>query len=396
MVGGAVASAVGAYLVQVIGGRALGAEAFAPVSVVWVMLFLGVTVFLIPVEQMVVRRVAIAGGRAGSVRDSLGAIVSVVVAVTVLAAVVALLLRRSLLADDIGYVVVIAAMFPSYGVHVVGRGVLAGRGQFGRYGLVIAGDACAKVIGTALVVILGGGGVALGWVLALSPLVIVLARPFRSAPAENAIPLDPGSDRRFLGGYLVAGAASQVILASGPLVLGALGASAASISVYFVTTTLFRGPLSVSYNLLARVLPSVVRRSATDDAALGTFIARTAVVGVAGAVAAGGLAVAAGPVVVAFLFGAEFRPPASVAGLAAAAVVLGLGALVVSQVLVARGHTGRLASVWLVALAGAAVGVIVSGGDPMMRVAVGFLVGEALALGGLSLAGRRPPSPPGG
>jgi len=393
MVWGAVASAVGAYLVQVIGGRSLGPEAFAPVTVVWVVLFLGVTVFLVPVEQMVVRRVAIAGGRAASVRDSLGAIASVVAVVTVLAAAVAFVLRRTLLADDVGYVLVIAALFPSYAVNVVGRGVLAGRGEFGRYGVVLAADACVKVLGTALVVILGGGGVALGWVLALSPLVIVLARPFRAGPVDSTIPLDPGSDRRFLGGYLVAGAASQVILASGPLVLGALGASAASISVYFVTTTLFRGPLSVSYNLLARVLPSVLRRAAIDDGALGRLTTSVAVAGAVGAAAAGGGAVAVGPAVVGLLFGAEFRPSASVAGLVAAAVVLGLAALVVSQVLVARAHTGRLAWVWLVALAGAAATVIFGGGDPMIRVALGFVVGEGLALGGLVLAGRGSVSP---
>jgi O-antigen/teichoic acid export membrane protein len=225
----------------------------------------------------------------------------------------------------------------------------------------------------------------------VSPLVVGAARPWRGGAAPPPVGgVSPGSDRRFLSGYIVATAASQTILAAGPLVVGALGASAASISVFFMTTTLFRGPVSASTNLVARLLPSVTRRSAGGgDAALNRLVVRGLLVGSPAAVAVGAAAAVVGPWVVQVLYGADFRPSPELAGLSAAAVVAGLVALLVSQVLVGRGHTGRLAIVWVVALAAAAVVVVASTGDEAIRVALAFLVGETTALVGLVVAALR-------
>jgi len=378
-------SAVGAYIVQVIGGRSLGAEGYAPVSVIWTMLFIGFTVFMVPIEQMVIRRTTLTGGRLTS--ESLRAIGAVVVVATVVSGTTAVLLRPSLLDGDWGYVAVAVVMFPLYAIHVVGRGVMAGHGRFASYGIVVGLDAVAKVAGTVAVVGLGMGGVALCWVLALASLVVFIVRPWQTRPGETVSLSDAGSDRRFLGGYLVATGASQVILASGPLALGALGASAASVSVFFITTTLFRGPLSASYNLLARLLPSVTRRAAGDgDAVLSGFVRRVAIGGVALAAVAGAGAAVIGPWVVETLYGSEFRPSSTLAGLAAAAVLIGLAALLITQVLVGRGHTGRLAVAWLIALGAYAGAVGFLTVEPTVRVATALLIGEVVALAALVFA----------
>jgi hypothetical protein len=73
-------------------------------------------------------------------------------------------------------------------------------------------------------------------------------------------------------------------------------------------------------------------------------------------------------------------------------VVAGVGGLATTQILVARGHTGRLALVWLVAAAAAALTVLLIGGEPTVRVAVGFLVGEVAALIGLTVAALSGPT----
>lgn len=392
MVVGAVVSALGAYGFQMVGGRALGAEAFAPVTVMWTVLFLGFTVFLMPVEQLVIRRVTIAGGAARAIRASVGVVAAVVGVVTLGSVAFTVVAGSSLLDGDAGYVVVAAVMFPVFGVYAVGRGLLAGSGRYAAYGAVVASESVVRVVGAAVVVLAGSGGVALVWVLALAPLVVVAARPLRGGGAPVAVGADPGSDQRFLAGYIVATAASQTILAAGPLVVGALGASAASISVFFVTTTLFRGPVSASYNLVARMLPSVTRRSlaAGGDAALNRMVARGLVLGATVTAAVGAGAAAVGPWVVQVLYGADFRPSPALAGLSAAAVVAGLVALLVSQVLVGRGHTDRLAVVWVAALAVAALVVLASTGDEAIRVAFAFLAGETSALVGLAVAALRP------
>ena len=186
-------------------------------------------------------------------------------------------------------------------------------------------------------------------------------------------------------GFLVATAASQTVLAAGPLVVGALGASSAAISVFFVTTTLFRGPMSASYNLLARILPGLTRRAAAGDHdVINRFARNFAIAGVLGAGVAGAVAALAGPPLVAFLYGSGFRPTATLAALAAAGVIVGIVGLGITQVLVGRGETDRMAVAWLLAVAAAAIAIVVVQSDPTIRVVAGFLTGEVVALAGLT------------
>ena len=87
-----------------------------------------------------------------------------------------------------------------------------------------------------------------------------------------------------------------------------------------------------------------------------------------------------GPRIVVLLYGAAFAPLPRVAGLAAAAVGLALASLFLNQIYVARGETGRLAVIWWTALGIAALILILVSAQPVDRVAIAFLVGEAVAL----------------
>ena len=58
LIGTAIAM-VGAYLFQLIVGRALGPEDFAPITVLWTIQFLIATTVFIPIEQLTVRRLAV-------------------------------------------------------------------------------------------------------------------------------------------------------------------------------------------------------------------------------------------------------------------------------------------------------------------------------------------------
>jgi hypothetical protein len=55
-------------------------------------------------------------------------------------------------------------------------------------------------------------------------------------------------------------------------------------------------------------------------------------------------------------------------------------AQIAGQVLVAEARTSRLASAWLGGLMAAIVALLVIGGQPDVRVAVAFAVGEGVAL----------------
>ena len=88
-----------------------------------------------------------------------------------------------------------------------------------------------------------------------------------------------------------------------------------------------------------------------------------------------------GPAVVELLFGAEFRPNATVAALAAAGVIAGSVTQLMGQALVATGSTGQLAGAWVGGLFAGLATMLLVGGTPDFRVAAGFVVGELVALG---------------
>ena len=137
---------------------------------------------------------------------------------------------------------------------------------------------------------------ALAWAMATSGVVVLATRPFRTNHShEVEDEARSGSSLRFLSGLFTGNAASQALLASGPLVVGALGSNTSDISVFFITFTLFRGPLTMSYTLLARVLPPLTGMTLRGEFHRLWRIARaSAILGITGAVIAGFAAVKLG------------------------------------------------------------------------------------------------------
>ena len=66
-------TALAVYLFQVIVGRSLGVEGFAPLGVLWTISFMVFTVLYLPVEQYVTRRLILGGGQWRSDQRSTGA-----------------------------------------------------------------------------------------------------------------------------------------------------------------------------------------------------------------------------------------------------------------------------------------------------------------------------------
>jgi O-antigen/teichoic acid export membrane protein len=190
-----------------------------------------------------------------------------------------------------------------------------------------------------------------------------------------------------LATFVTANAASQTILAAGPLVVGGLGASPADVSVFFQTFLLFRSPLTLAYNLISRVLPPFTRLVEEGDLGSVRRWALRLAVGTAGLSAAGYAAGGAvGPAFVELLLGAEFRPTGGLAAYAAGGVVLATMALFVQQMLIAMRATGRLAAAWLTGLLVATLLIVATDGDVSLRVGRAFLAGEATAFAGLVAA----------
>lgn len=375
MVAGSLLGAVGAYLFQVIGGRTLGTEGFAPIAALWTAFFILVTVTLVPVEQYVTREAS----RGHRVLGRSALPVAIVGgAAAVLGAAFVLVTRDRLFAGEWIYAVQMALMVGGYTVLFAGKGLLAGKRRFSSVGTVLVAESGVRLLVGIVLLQVVADPVVLGWAMAAAGLG-VLAVPFWKYDDGGDLPSGNGPGG-FLSRYIVGSGASQVLLAGAPLGVAALGGSPSLVSVVFVTFTLYRAPLTLIYNLQGRILPVLVKMSdASDHRGLRWLGGRIIVGGAMLTLVAGVVGWFVGPEVVSLFFGPEFAPRQLVAALVAAGVIAASSAQISGQVLVAGGRTGRLASAWVTGLAVALASSFIVPGGPDAVVAFAFAIGEATA-----------------
>ena len=381
MILGTMVSAIAVYVYQVVAGRMLGTDEFAPIGVMWTVMFLVFTVLLLPVEQYVTRHLTITGGRTAGDRTGI-VLVGATIAVGIVLGVGFVLVTLDRFFDgDAIFAVVMLINLSGRSLLAVARGYLAGRRRFHAYGAGIA------IEGVALVFLaLGAAALSpttLGFAIAMSlgPLSILLIRPFHGGYGGDPLRDESSQGFGFLGPLIIATGASQLVLSVGPIVVGFVGGTAAAISVFFITFTLFRGPVTSSYNIVARVLPDFTALAAKGEQhRLSAWAGKLGLIGVATMIVFGISGWILGPTVVDFLYGGEFRPSSHLAALGAAGVGAALIALFLNQIYIARGETGRMALVWVSSLVVAGVVLVVTSGEPVIRVGTAFLAGEATAM----------------
>lgn len=383
---GSLVAGIGGYAYQFIGGRSLGEEGFAPIGVLLTAHFLAFIIVLMPIEQFVIRRLTV-GARGWVVPPRAVALAASSAAAAVFVVSVAgddYFTSRSEFMFFMLLTVIVHFFF------AVGRGYLAGFRRFRAYGYVSAAASLLRVAIAIGVAVIAPTVTGFAWAHIIGPLVIVFWRPWKVGSRASRLSPDGASDhaeRGLLTGLVMSAAASQALLLAGPLVASRLGATAAEFSVTYATLLIARAPLTLGYNLIARILPPFTEMAVRGERrelrawARGIAIA-SVILSVIGAVV--GLVV--GPFLVSVAFGAGFAPEPHIAAIAGAGVVLAAGGLFVGQILVARGQSLRLAVAWAIAVVGAVVMVVLPLGDPIFHVVLAFLVGEAIALAALVTA----------
>ena len=386
LAGGIIAGTLLAYVFQLVGGRLLGPEAFAPVSVLWTLMFLIGTIGLTPVEQYVAREAT--AGRRVLTRSS-WAIVAVALLTGLAAVTFTALTRETLFLGESGFVVLSLLIVVALGPFALARGLVIGQRRFDLYGLMLGLEGVGRLLFGGLGLLIVGGPVGLAWGVAVGPALGLLVPAFRferraTRPAAR-------SAGAFLAPYIGASGASQLLLAGAPLAAAALGAGPATISIVFVTFTLFRAPVTIVYLVQGRILNLLVRLELAGDIARIARMRRTIeAVGLVAVLLSGVAGWLLGPTVVGVLFGAAFRPTPLVAALAATGVAGAALSQLLGQFLVAAGRTGALARRWSIGLTTAIVVLIVlplaMGTDPAVTVGAAFAAGELAA----ALAMSRP------
>jgi O-antigen/teichoic acid export membrane protein len=393
MVLGSLVAALGAYLFQMITARAVGNQAYAPLSVLWTAQYLLLSVVLYGLEAWGIRAVRQASG---ALTQILRATRSLVIQLTMLAAVltaVVLAGRGTLLAGQGGLAGVVFLTVVTYSLFVLVRAVLAGRQRFLAYGVVTGLEAVVRLALATIVLLLGWGATGVAWIMPLGALGAaafwLVARRTRSFPGP--VPIDEGAGMarpgRFLLATVPANACSQLLLAGGPLVLAVSGARPEVTSTFFVAVTAARMPLVVTQGgLLSRLLPTftdLVRRG--DRRALTRIVLRVLQWGVVVAFGCGLAAMVAGPAVLAVLYGQGFRPSRLLAACSLAGVMLAAASMLLNQVLIACHDEHVLIWPWLIALATAAAVFVLPQMTEQDRAALGFLAGQLVALVALSV-----------
>jgi O-antigen/teichoic acid export membrane protein len=381
MILGTMVSAFSVYVYQVIAGRNLGTGGFAPIGVMWTVMFLVFTVLLLPVEQYVTRHLTITGGRTAGDRTGI-TLVGGTIAVGILLGVgfVLATLDRFFEGAPV-YALVMFVNLAGRSMLAVARGYLAGRRRFHAYGAAIAIEGVALVFLSLFVAAVNPTTLAFAIAMSLGPIAVLLVRPFSGGHRGEALQDATSQGVGFLGPLIIATGASQLVLSVGPIVVGFVGGTAAAISVFFITFTLFRGPVTSSYNIVARVLPDFTALAARGEQhRLSAWAGKLGLIGIATIVVFGASGWILGPAVVDLLYGGEFRPSSHLAALGAAGVGAALIALFLNQIYIARGETGRMALVWVSSLLVAGLALVVTSAEPVIRVGTAFLAGEATAM----------------
>jgi O-antigen/teichoic acid export membrane protein len=376
MVAGGLIGAVGAYVFQAYGGRELGTEGFAPVAQLWTVFFIIATVLFVPLEQYVTREVA--SGRKALPHDLIPAL-SVAGVGALLGGGFILIMLDRLFAGSWQFALQLVLMMVAYGLLFVGKGVLAGRRRFTHVGWILVVESAVRLIAGVVAIQLFGSAESLGWAMVLGGFSVLGLGWWRHDKGDRRARAAPAS--AFLGGYVGGTASSQILLGAAPIAVALLGGSDALQSVVFATFTLYRAPLTLIFSLQGRILPYLVGIAGSGDKPkLARYARAVVIVGAVLAILGGLVGWLVGPDVVSLLFIPEFAPTPIVAALAAAGVMAAATAQIAGQVLVAEARTSRMAAAWLGGLLAAIVALLALGGEPDLRVAIAFVIGQGVAL----------------
>lgn len=387
-----------AYVFLVVAGNVLGDERYAPLGALWILVFLLGPAFLYPVEQELSRAVAQRRARGEGIRPVVRRAALLTAGVTsgllVLAAACSSLLADELFDGDVLLLVGLAASLVSYALAYVARGVFAGSGRLGRYGVLLAGEGLWRLAGAAVLAVVGVRTAGpYGVLVGIGPLLAVATVARGAGGLLDDGPPAPWRELTVSLGHLVAAATfAQVLINGAPLIVkyGADAGDQALAGAFAKAVVLSRIPLFLFQAVQAVMLPRLTHMATVGRhgdfrrafAMAMSLVAGLGVVGTAGAYLFGDHLLAA--------FGSDFGLPRRDITLLAAGNAAFLLAMTVAQALVAvRGHVAT-AYGWLCGVAAFVAITALGPGATVPRVEWAQLAGGAIAtLVMLALLARR-------
>ena len=396
-------------------------DQYGRVSLLWSAIFITVSVLYRPVEQLLSRTIADHDARGVAGSEHLRVAATIQLALGLLFAAAALVLREPLQDDLLGgsaslYWILLVAVL-AYAASYFARGFLAGHRHFGLYGglvLMESSSRCLFALAVAVGIAEGQTAVALGMaaapILSLAVVPPALARRIappggseldaaqldaaaRDEPAAREAEFTLAHGAGFAASVLLVMLSEQTFLNAGPLLIeateGARGAALAGFT--FNVLLIARAPLTLFQAVQTSILPHLTRLRAGGEAdpfRRSVNVTLRAIAGFAACVAV--VMLAAGPLVMDLLFGGDFDYGRGGLVLVSIGVGLYLAAATLNQALLAHGRAPLAASCWVTAAAGFVLFLLLANfDDAVLEVEVAFAGAATCLCGALYASYRR-------
>jgi O-antigen/teichoic acid export membrane protein len=358
--------------------RALGAEAAAPVSVLWAYWSFAAAALAFPLQHWAARSVA-ATGSEHAVRRSLPAVAAAVITLAPVLGLMAWLARDSLFhRGDAWFPVLVALATVGSALTGLVRGMLQARERYGAVALALVMENLIRCVVSLALVAAGNHRPAAYGLALVAGYVTAFIWPWtlrmtlRGDDHESPLVLLGGAS----GGQLL----GQVALTGGPVLLALAGGGPAEVTVLFAGLALFRAPYTLAIGMVAQLTARfttlvVERRRDVLDRIRSQLVSATIVF--AGLSAPVGALL--GPPLLPLVFGDDVRMPGRLTAVLAAASTLAIACLVATLVLIALGRTGGQVRAWLLAAVPATAYFAFSSAPVLDRTCWAFLVVEAAA-----------------
>ena len=389
---GSLVSGVLAYVLFALITRGLGAEAAAPVSVLWTQWAFAGAAFTFPIQHWITR--SLAAGDEGVVRRAAPRVSLVVLVAAIVLGVLSWLVRDHLFhRPDPWFPVMITLITLGSALIGVTRGGLGGRGRFEAVAWSLVAEnglRCVLVAGFLLAGVTDA--VALGLCLVAGQLVVALwPSALRFADSAAAPGHGSAGPLAFLTGAAVAQLISQAVLTGAPVLLALSGGTAREVTAMFAALALFRAPYMVALGSVPQLTLRVTQRSVAGEHAALRALTRALLGATVVAVAlAAVLGAWLGPAVLRLVFGDTVDVSGSQSAFLAVGCTVAIANLVLMVVSLAQDRPAAVARAWAVATGAGAVGfVLLTGQAPVATTIGAFLVAELAALVTLSVVAAR-------
>jgi len=400
--GGLAVLGLAAYVFLALAGHTLSPGGYSSFSVLWVIIFAVGPGLFFPLEQELARVIAARATRGeppGAVVRRVSLLAAGFLAVLlVLTAVGANWLSDQLFDGDTAMTALLMVNLLALSLAHLSRGILAGTGQFIRYGVQLGLDGTLRCVLAAVVAALGEASAArFAVALAVAQFISI------AATSTGLLRLPRGEEVAWsevsagLGLLLTSSLLSGLVANIGVVIAELLTTEEALAGELLSGWVLARVPLFIYASIQAALLPNLSRALASGDRA---GYRRLMVQGVAAVVALGlagtAVCVAMGPWLVSVLFDGQGLLSRADFGWLSIATTVYMVAMVLGQGVLAQGRHGAQAVGWIVGFSVLVAATFLPVGV-LGRVEGGYLLGSAAAAVALGALMTRPvtdlPSP---